>query len=181
MTNLIIAGIGGQGINSLTKVLAETLIASNYECQFTIHKGGAQSLGSVYAEFRISTEALPTLGQGIPRGQLDFLIALDPWEAVRHATLSHQQTQLWVETETMPFFMQRGNTPAQTISAKKQLDNSGLSVQWRDYKEQAQQQADTVKMANYFAGLDCLEALTISDKSIFDALFFQLIKKAKRF
>ncbi|HFC92058.1 MAG TPA: hypothetical protein ENJ51_04520, partial [Leucothrix mucor] len=51
--NLLLAGIGGQGINSLAKVLAEFIMLSGYQCQFTIHKGGAQSLGSVYAEFRI--------------------------------------------------------------------------------------------------------------------------------
>lgn len=195
MINLIMAGVGGQGINSLAKVLAETCIAANHECQFTIHKGGAQSLGSVYAEFRISSETLPILGQGIPTGQLDFLIALDPWEALRHAQLAHQKTQLWVEKETMPFFMQREKSneslnqnlneklaaeePVNSVIAE--LNNSGLSVQWRNYREQAQQHTGTVKMANYFAGIDCIKALKLSDKSLFDTLFFQLVKKAKRF
>lgn len=51
--DMIVAGIGGQGVNSLVKVLAEFLQQSGFFCQFTIHKGGAQSLGSVYAELRV--------------------------------------------------------------------------------------------------------------------------------
>jgi len=181
--NLIIAGIGGQGINSLAKVLAETCQALNYDCQFTIHKGGAQSLGCVYAEFRISKDKLPVLGQGIPKGQLDYLIALDPWEALRHAALSHQETRLWVETESQPFFMERSKeSKAEQIDLpQNQLKKTPLNIQWRNYREMSQQQTGSIKMANYFAGLDCIKALKISDKTLFDKLFFQLIKKARRF
>jgi Pyruvate/2-oxoacid:ferredoxin oxidoreductase gamma subunit len=184
MINLIIAGIGGQGINSLAKVLAETCVVSGFECQFTVHKGGAQSLGSVYAEFRINQGPLPVLGQGIPTGQLDFLIALDPWEALRHAALSNSQTRLWVEIKTMPLFIERNKATAESNHQeppKRQLESLSLDITWRDYREQAQQQTGTPKMANYFAGLDCIKALNISDTSLFDKLFFTLVKKANRF
>ncbi len=184
MINLIIAGIGGQGINSLAKVLAETCIASSFECQFTVHKGGAQSLGSVYAEFRINKGPLPVLGQGIPTGQLDFLIALDPWEALRHAALSNSQTRLWVETKSMPFFVERNKETAIETHQKSpqiQLESLSLNIMWRNYYKNAQQQTGTPKMANYFAGLDCIKALNISDTSLFDKLFFTLVKKANRF
>lgn len=189
MINLIIAGIGGQGINSLAKVLAETCYQSGYECQFTVHKGGAQSLGSVYAEFRIHQGALPILGQGIPTGELDILIALDPWEGLRHVPLSRSllangsKTRLWIETQSMPFFIERdgeSETDSQ-VSVKAQLESSGLDVNWRNYRGDATQQAGTAKMANYLAGLDCIQALKLSDKSLYDRLFFELVKKAKPF
>ena len=53
MPNLIVAGIGGQGVNALAHVLAKTFFGAGLGCQYTVHKGGAQSLGSVYAEFKI--------------------------------------------------------------------------------------------------------------------------------
>jgi Pyruvate/2-oxoacid:ferredoxin oxidoreductase gamma subunit len=165
-------------------VLAETCVASGFECQFTVHKGGAQSLGCVYAEFRINQGPLPVLGQGIPAGQLDFLIALDPWEALRHAALSNSKTCLWVETKAMPFFVERNReTTIETHqqSPQTQLESLSLNINWCNYYENAQQQTGTPKMANYFAGLDCIKALNISDKSLFDKLFFTLVKKAKHF
>ena len=185
--NLIIAGIGGQGINSLAKVLAECILRSGYHCQFTIHKGGAQSLGSVYVEFRISKDTLSVLGQGIPTGQLDSLIALEPWEALRHLPLAHSNTALWVESKAMPFFIERSKQQA-IKSPQQQLNALPLTVHWKAYQEIAQQQSGTPKMANYYAGLDCLTSLSCAftespspfKKTVFDSLFFSRIKKAQR-
>ncbi len=184
--NLIVAGIGGQGINSLANVLAEFLVESGYQCQFTAHKGGAQSLGSVYAEFRISHQNLTTLGQGIPQGQLDILIALEPWEALRHLSLAHGKTLLWVEVEQMPLFVER-SSERNIESPQAQLKALPVTIHWQAYREIAQQQTGTTKMANYFAGLDCLNALNqiFKDTSrhlepqLFKAHFFKRINKAR--
>ncbi|MCF6190695.1 MAG: 2-oxoacid:acceptor oxidoreductase family protein [Cocleimonas sp.] len=192
MINLIISGIGGQGINSLAKVLANVLLQSGYHCQFTIHKGGAQSLGSVYAEFRIDDQKLPTLGQGIPKGQLDILISLEPWEALRHVSLAHPKTQFWVETQLIPLFIERANERS-IESPHAQLDAlPEIKIHWESYQDIAQQKAETIKMANYFAGLNCILAINSHvnfsikskpnniDTDLFDTLFFKQIPKAKK-
>ena len=181
--NFIIAGIGGQGINSLARVIAECLQQSGYACQFTVHKGGAQSLGSVYAEFRISRQTLAPLGQGIPQGKLDSLVALEPWEALRHVTLAHTKTMLWVEKQAQALFVERSNE-RQIQSPQSQLNALPLNIHWRSYQEDALQQSSSKKMANYYAGIDCLISLKKNnlyiDASLFDKLFFSRIKKAKR-
>lgn len=178
--NLIIAGIGGQGINSLAKVLAELLLQSGYHCQFTVHKGGAQSLGSIYAEIRISDQQSPILGQGIPQGELDLLFSLEPWEALRHVSLAHAKTQLWVETKEMPLFVERSNERVME-APRKQLDAQPITVHWQDYQEIARQKSGTLRMANYYIGLDCVTALESLlnkiDLALFDKLFFKLIKR----
>ena len=192
MINLIIAGIGGQGVNSLAKVLANVLLQSGYHCQFTLHKGGAQSLGSVYAELRIDDQKLPTLGQGIPKGQLDILISLEPWEALRHISLAHPKTQFWVETQLMPLFVEREDERS-IESPRAQLDAlPEIKIHWKSYQNIAQQKANTIKMANYFAGLDCILAINSHinfsikskanniDTDLFDTLFFEQIPKAKK-
>ncbi len=192
--NLIISGIGGQGINSLALVLADFFYQSGYGCQFTIHKGGAQSLGSVYAEFRISKQKLAVLGPGIPHNQLDILIALEPWEALRHLSLAHSKTLVYVETETMPLFTERdseritGKEAAAPLKLPQtQLQELPLHIQWQSYRKTALQKNGIVKMANYYAGLDCLTAIKqifvhcsdSNEKHLFDKLFFKQIKKAK--
>jgi len=184
--NFIIAGIGGQGINSLAKVLAEFLKQLGYACQFTVHKGGAQSLGTVFAEFRVlkaqRTQQKPvTLGQGIPKGKLDFLIALEPWEALRHVTLAHANTRVWVEEKRMPLFVER-STEREIELPKTQLDKLPLTIHWRSYRDSAEQQTGTAKMANYYAGLDCViglkQSLNNIEEPLFDTLFFTLVKKS---
>lgn len=191
----MIAGVGGQGVNTLAKVLANTLHQSNIHCQFTVHKGGAQSLGSVYAEFRINNQKLSNVGQGIPKGQLDILVSLEPWEALRHVALAHSKTQLWVETQVMPFFTDRtvSEDKNNADSPQAQLDAlPDISIHWKSYREVAQHKMKTIKMANYFAGLDCITALNSFSQSInksqynhiettlFDTLFFKCIDKKKQ-
>lgn len=181
--NLIIAGIGGQGINSLAKVLAEFFLRSGLNCQFTVHKGGAQSLGSVYAELRANDQELVVLGQGIPKGELDILIALEPWEALRHVSLANKKTKFRIETQAMPLFIERSNERV-TDSPKKQLDALPLDIQWLSYQEIALQKFSNVRMANYFAGLECVTVLKtfseVFDLALYDELFFKLINKAIR-
>ncbi len=189
--NLIISGIGGQGINSLARVLANFFYQSGYSCQFTIHKGGAQSLGSVYAEFRISNEKQAILGPGIPEKQLDVLIALEPWEALRHIPLAHADTIVYIEQEAMPFFTERRSEPItdkELESPLAQLQRVPLSIHWQSYRNTALKNNGSIKMANYYAGLDCLNAIdqffihtsdNNSQSVFFDKLFFQQIKKAR--
>ena len=179
VSNLIIAGIGGQGINSLANILAAALLESGYSCQFTVHKGGAQSLGSVFAEFRIAPDKLPTLGQGIPRGQLNSLIALEPWEALRHIRLANKNTHAWIENQPQPLFVERSQE--RLIEApKSQLQALPVKINWRDYREAAIEQYSNTKMANYLAGQDCLKALEQNKIYIEPALFDKLFRLRNR-
>jgi Pyruvate/2-oxoacid:ferredoxin oxidoreductase gamma subunit len=190
--NIIIAGIGGQGINTLAKVLAETFLTVGYTVQFTVHKGGAQSLGTVYAEMRLlknsaSAQTAPILGAGIPVGTLDILIALEPWEAIRHVGLSHKATQLYVDATIQPLFNDRKDKARQAISQQDpvaQLNQLPLTIHWKDYRQQAKLEFGTVNMANYLAGLDCLDALELfSDAkatNFFKSAFFNTIQRVEQ-
>lgn len=184
VTNIILAGIGGQGINSLAGVLAEYLQAAGYTCQYTVHKGGAQSLGSVYAEIRMAAGNLAVLGPGIPAGMLDILIALDPWEAIRHLPLAHGNCRLWVEQETMPMFVDRDSAAAMALaqtSPQKQLETVPLQLSWQPYRQMAKSRTGSARMANYFAGSDCLNALDLFDQDLYNSIFYKRISRARTF
>jgi len=188
--NLIIAGIGGQGINSLAKVIAAYVTSSGLQCQFTVHKGGAQTLGSVFAEFRIHQihqGELPVLGQGIPTGQLDGLVSLDPWEALRHSKLAHKKTLIWVESDDMPLFQERRSAHRRP-TPQQQLQALPLMIHWRCYRQRAEKQTGQVTMANYFAGLDVIKTIDANFKqadhppnqALFDKLFAHIIPKSQK-
>lgn len=180
---MLIAGVGGQGINSLAKVLALTCREAGWECQYTVHKGGAQSLGSVYAEMRIVAGPLPVVGPSIPVGKLDVLVAMDPWEALRHMRLAHTKTVCYVESEIMPLFTDR--TASAVVKEpgedpRQQLKGLPIEVFWRQYRQDAIAVDNTAHMANYFAGLDCLPALGLSNTDDYQRIFFTIISKANR-
>jgi Pyruvate/2-oxoacid:ferredoxin oxidoreductase gamma subunit len=182
LKNVLIAGIGRQGINTLAKVLALACRAAGRSCHYTVHKGGAQSLGSVFAEMRIATGPLPVLGPSIPSGKLDILVAMDPWEALRHYHLANADTVFFVETETMPIFTDR-SVPAERERALgnpvDQLNRLSPRIAWRNYRRDAMASAGTVNMANYFVGLDCLSALGLDGRGDYERLFFATIPAAR--
>jgi Pyruvate/2-oxoacid:ferredoxin oxidoreductase gamma subunit len=181
MANLIIAGIGGQGINRLARVIAECCRDAGLQCQYSVHKGGAQTLGCVYAEIRTNTLKHTTLGPGIPAGSLDGLVALDPWEALRHLPLAHRTTPVWVESETQPLFRDRtatGQLPTEALSPVDQLNSLPIPIHWKGYRKLALKRTGDVRMANYFAGLDSLSALNLSDRPRYHEIFYQQIAGA---
>lgn len=181
MHNLIVAGIGGQGINRLAHVLGMTCYTHGLMCQFTVHKGGAQSLGSVYAEFRVASADLPVSGPGIPRGHLHSLIAMEAWEGLRHLASANADTRVWVESAASPIFVERRSTAALYVEQTDPLslyDGLAIDPARTSYREQALTRCNDVKMANYFAGIDCLDALGIRDISRYQYHFFELIPAA---
>ena len=183
MHNMIIAGIGGQGINRLTQVISMACHAHGKACQYTVHKGGAQSLGSVYGELRITDEKRPVLGPDIPVGKLDSLVALEAWEGLRHCPKAGQHTRAWIETASMPLFVERQSQVANYVEQTDPLDlykDIPVHLIRFSYRQQALTQCGDVHMANYFAGLDCLKALGIEDVSIYQEHFFNVISAARQ-
>lgn len=180
--NLLVAGIGRQGINSLARVIALVSREAGFSCQYTVHKGGAQSLGSVYAEMRFTKGELPPLGPTIPAGRLHCLVALDPWEGLRHLSLANEQTICFIERQTMPLFSDRdapdeGTTPADPLALLARLP---LKVALRDYRAEANRRHGTVAMANFLAGYDCLPFLEVTDTDLYERIFFANISSATK-
>ena len=79
-TNIMICGVGGQGIVLTSKLIAATAVAKNVPVMSAETIGMAQKGGSVFSFLR--------LGDGIespifPEGTADLLIGFEPSEAVR--------------------------------------------------------------------------------------------------
>jgi indolepyruvate ferredoxin oxidoreductase beta subunit len=81
--DLVLAGVGGQGVVSLGLVLARCARAEGFEVQMAEVHGMAQRGGSVQSTLRISDQ--PIHGALIPSGDADLVIATEPLEALRYA------------------------------------------------------------------------------------------------
>lgn len=77
---LILAGLGGQGVVFLTRLLAQSAVSLGYPVMVSETHGMSQRGGSVMSHLKIggSEAAL------IARGTADALLALEPDEAVRN-------------------------------------------------------------------------------------------------
>lgn len=81
--DIVLAGVGGQGVVSLGLVLATCARGEGLEVKMAEVHGMAQRGGSVHATLRISDE--PIHGALIPRGDAEIVLATEPLEALRYA------------------------------------------------------------------------------------------------
>lgn len=98
-TDIILAGVGGQGILSIATVIGKAALADNlYLKQAEVH-GMSQRGGDVQSNLRISSD--PIASDLIPLSGADIIISLEPMEALRY--VPYLSPQGWIVTNTTPF------------------------------------------------------------------------------
>ena len=98
-TDIILAGVGGQGILSIATILGAASLKENlYIKQAEVH-GMSQRGGEVQSNLRLSSS--PIASDLIPLGGADIIVSLEPMEALRY--LPYLKPDGWVVTSTAPF------------------------------------------------------------------------------
>ena len=98
-TDIILSGVGGQGILSIATIIGAAAIKEGlYIKQAEVH-GMSQRGGDVQSNLRISSD--PIASDLIPLGKADLIISLEPMEAMRY--LPYLKKDGWVITNTAPF------------------------------------------------------------------------------
>jgi indolepyruvate ferredoxin oxidoreductase beta subunit len=90
--NIIITGIGGQGVVTLASCLRRALIGCGYRIAGLDNRGGAQRLGHVAAVIRASSDEEYPLGPEIPPGSCHLLITMEISEGLRYASALGRET-----------------------------------------------------------------------------------------
>lgn len=97
--DIILCGVGGQGILSIATVIGEAATAAGLHLKQAEVHGMSQRGGDVQSDLRLSTE--PICSDLIPRGSADIIISMEPMEALRYVQfLSHEGV---VITSARPF------------------------------------------------------------------------------
>lgn len=97
--NIILAGVGGQGILSIATVIGEAALSEGlYLKQAEVH-GMSQRGGDVQSNLRLSSE--PIMSDLIEKGNADLIISLEPMEALRY--ISYLKPDGWIVTSSVPF------------------------------------------------------------------------------
>lgn len=98
-TDIILSGVGGQGILSIAAVIGDAALADDlYMKQAEVH-GMSQRGGDVQSNLRISDK--PIASDLIPKGKADLIISLEPMEALRY--VPYLKKDGWLVTNAAPF------------------------------------------------------------------------------
>jgi indolepyruvate ferredoxin oxidoreductase beta subunit len=73
--NIIVAGLGGQGVLTATDLLAEVARRAGFDVKKSEIKGMSQRGGSVACDVRFGAQVHSPM---VPAGEADFLLALEP-------------------------------------------------------------------------------------------------------
>ncbi len=119
--DIILAGVGGQGILSIAAIIGYAAIESGlYLKQAEVH-GMSQRGGDVQSHLRLSSE--PIASDLIPYGKADLIISVEPMESLRY--LPYLSQTGWLVTNSKPFVnMTNYPNPDDIMKELQQIPNS---------------------------------------------------------
>ncbi len=113
-TDIILSGVGGQGILSIATLIGQAAMTKAlYIKQAEVH-GMSQRGGDVQSNLRISDS--PIHSDLIAKGHADVIISLEPMEALRYVPYLTEKG--WIITSSSPF-VNIPNYPEQELIAKE--------------------------------------------------------------
>ena len=98
-TDIILSGVGGQGILSIAAVIGEAALKEGFYMKQSEVHGMSQRGGDVQSNLRLSDK--PIASDLIPLGQADLIISLEPMESLRY--LPYLKKEGWLVTNSVPF------------------------------------------------------------------------------
>lgn len=98
-TDIVLAGVGGQGTLSIATILANAALAENLHIKQAEVHGMSQRGGDVHSMLRLSSD--PIASDLIRRGTADLVVSLEPMEALRYVPFLSKKG--WIVTNTVPF------------------------------------------------------------------------------
>jgi indolepyruvate ferredoxin oxidoreductase, beta subunit len=97
--DIILAGVGGQGILSIAAVIGQVALANNMFIKQSEVHGMSQRGGAVMSHLRISSE--PIDSDLIPFGMAHLILSVEPMESLRY--LPYLSSSGWLITNSQPF------------------------------------------------------------------------------
>lgn len=88
ITNIIITGVGGQGILLASEIISESAVLAGYDVKRSEIHGMAQRGGSVNSHIRFGKKIYSPL---VMKGECDLLLAFEKLEAVRMADFINKE------------------------------------------------------------------------------------------
>lgn len=98
--NIIISGVGGQGILTIATVIGTAALSEGLELKQAEVHGMSQRGGDVQSHLRLSSNAIAS--DLIPEGKADIIISIEPLESLRYVNMLHKK-EGWLVSSMNPF------------------------------------------------------------------------------
>ena len=98
-TDIILAGVGGQGILSIAATIGMAAISNDLHLKQAEVHGMSQRGGAVQSHLRLSSK--PIASDLIPKGACDIILSVEPMESLRYVDFLHEDA--WIITNSTPF------------------------------------------------------------------------------
>lgn len=105
-TNIILSGVGGQGILTIAAVLDTAALSENLFIKQSEVHGMSQRGGAVQSHVRISDKEI--FSDLIPKGQADLILSVEPMELLRYTPFLKKDGWLVTDSES---FINTDNYP----------------------------------------------------------------------
>jgi len=97
--NIILAGVGGQGILSIATVIGYMAVKQDLFLKQSEVHGMSQRGGDVSSHLRLSSKEI--FSDLIPKGKADLILSVEPLEALRYLPWLNKEG--WIVTNEKPF------------------------------------------------------------------------------
>ena len=97
--NIVIAGVGGQGLVLTTKLICDAALRANLDVKSNDVIGLSQRGGKVWGSIRIGPEIY---SPNVPPKGADFLLALEPLEGLRYRSSLKDTGKVFMNTSIIP-------------------------------------------------------------------------------
>jgi indolepyruvate ferredoxin oxidoreductase beta subunit len=177
--NIIIAGVGGQGNIMASLLLGRLLVKKGYHVVIGETYGASQRGGSVMSHIRVTKKG--EVSPIIPKGKADFIIALEPAEALRVMS-EYGNPDVKVISNTRPIYPVDVITGAleypEMEELKKIIEENSKEARFIDATEMALK-VKTPILANIImlGAFSAWHALPLDDSDFEEAIKEQVPKK----
>ena len=160
-TDIILSGVGGQGILSIATIIGEAATRMGLALKQAEVHGMSQRGGDVQSNLRLSDK--PFASDLIPLGTADMILSLEPMEALRY--LPFLAKDGWIITSSAPF-KNISNYPdeqALTDELKAQPHVVSLDVEQLAKENQMPKSANVILLGAASAFLKILDPATLRE------------------
>ncbi|PNV80640.1 MAG: indolepyruvate ferredoxin oxidoreductase subunit beta [Fervidicoccus sp.] len=169
--NIIIAGIGGQGVLTIARIIGEAALEEGIKVRIGEIHGLSQRFGSLFSHVRLGDEVYGGL---IPMGRGDLLIALEPAESLRHLHYMKKGSTLLLSTnpiEPPQVSMGLFNYPPLEKIRELALKEFGLKIIELDSRKMAEEVGSIIAQNSIMLGAAlALESFPLKYESVVSAV-----------
>lgn len=116
--NIVIKGVGGQGLITLLQIIAEAALSENYSVRTSELHGLSQRGGSVEVHIRFGKKIYSPM---VAQGKADLILGLEMQEALRGLLFGNEKTKFLVNKKINPIALEKSFSEKELLSIFKKF------------------------------------------------------------